>query len=166
MDLKCFPGVEGQLQIVLPELEVLSRDLLEISQAIQAHARRKDQCNRALAYQVSISAPCVHAILFTRRLRKDFLGIDIPERAWEMLLVVLAARLDRAELTEEDVGNSCGMGARTTTRWVGRLEKEGFLVRKDSKGGEGRVLIDLSDSAASRICNYLDAALQMSPWQL
>ncbi|HMJ92980.1 MAG TPA: hypothetical protein VK472_02640 [Allosphingosinicella sp.] len=150
----------------MPELEIISRDLLEISQTIQAHARREDQRNKALAYQVSISAPCVHAILFTRRLRKDFLGIEIPERAWEMLLVVLAARLDRAELTEEDVGNSCGMGARTTTRWVGRLEKEGFLVRKEAKEGDGRVLIDLNDTAATRLCNYLDAALQISPWQL
>lgn len=150
----------------MPELEIISRDLLEISQAIQAHARRQDQCNKAFAYQVSISAPCVHAILFTRRLRKDFLGIEIPDRAWELLLVVLAARLDRAELTQEDIGNSCGMGARATTRWVGRLEKEGFLMRKEAKGGDGRELIDLNETAATRLCNYLDAALQISPWQL
>ena len=166
MDARYLLGGDGQFQNVLPELEVISRDLSEISQTIRAHARREEQRNKALAYQVSISAPCVHAILFTRRLRKDFLGIEINDRAWEMLLVVLAARLDRAELTEEVIGNSCGMGARTTTRWVGRLEKEGFLVRKEAEGGGGRMLIDLNDTAATRICNYLDAALQMSPWQL
>ena len=166
MDARYLLGGDGQFQNVLPELEVISRDLSEISQTIRAHARREEQRNKALAYQVSISAPCVHAILFTRRLRKHFLGIEINDRAWELLLVVLAARLDRAELTEEDIGNSCGMGARTTTRWVGRLEKEGFLVRKEAEGGGGRMLIDLNDTAATRICNYLDAALQMSPWQL
>lgn len=166
MDARYLSGGEGPFQNVLPELEVISRDLSEISESIRAHARREEQRGKALAYQVSISAPCVHAILITRRLRKDFLGIAIDDRAWEMLLIVLAARLDRAELTEEEVGNSCGMGARTTTRWVGRLEKEGFLVRREAEGGGGRMLVELNDTAATRICNYLDAALQMSPWQL
>ena len=89
----------------------------------------------------------------------------MPERAWELLLVVLAARLDRAELTEEDLGSSCGIGARATTRWVGRLEKEGFIVRGPADAG-GRTPIAMSDTAAARLCDYLEAALRVSPWQL
>jgi biotin operon repressor len=161
----CEPG-DGSYSGSLPELRDLSRELREIAGALEILADLEAQRDRAIVYQVSISAPCVHTILFVRRLRTQFLGFEVPEPAWGMMLAILAVRLDGGRLSLDELSNASGMSRRTAERWVRRMEKEGFLqVHRQPEAGR-KALVDLTEQAADLVKNYLDAALQISPWLL
>ena len=150
----------------LPNLEQLGGGLREIADVLQAHAAREMLRNHRPIHQVSISAPCVHTILFIRRRRKDFLGIETGGAGWEILLTVLAARLDGRLLSPAELGDACGMSRHALGRRLQKLEEEKFLARIEPADPGSPARIDLTEAAANRLCSYLDAALQISPWLL
>src|SRR5690349_14375867 len=143
-----------EVPAVAPEYEGLGREMKGIAEKSLREAR----CHGAIAYQVSISAPCVHSILFIRRMRKDFLGIPLADAAWEMILTILAARLDGTDLSPSELARRCDLSAQATVHLLRRLEREGLAVRREPEEPDGLVLVDLTDQAAARLCHYLDAA--------
>jgi DNA-binding transcriptional ArsR family regulator len=146
------------------DLGALADDLREIGDALNQIAAHHEERDRAIVYQVSISAPCVLTILYVRRLRTQFIG-DVPDPLWWMMLRILATRLDGGRLSLKELSEACGLSRRTTARWARRLEKAGF-VEFHAPTPKAEPLVDLTEQAASRIQHYLDAALQISPWLL
>lgn len=115
-----------------------------------------------LGYVASPSAITVNdvrAIIRLRRLRDRFFRSDLfADPAWDMLLDLMAARLDRVRVAVSSLCIAAAVPPTTALRWIKTMSDNGMFVRvADSEDGR-RVFIELSENAAAGMASYLSAA--------
>ena len=132
-------------------LRKLSGDLGRIAEEIAAAA---DQ-----ARAQPVTADIIRAILRARRARYDFLENGLlGEPAWDMLLDLLAARLEARSVSVSSLCTAAAVPATTALRCITTLTEMGYIVRRPDPKDRRRVLLELSDEAASRVSAALTAA--------
>lgn len=119
---------------------------------------RAEPARRAVARD-EFTAAEIRAIIRLRRMRDRFFRTDLfADPAWDMLLDLMAARLERIRVA---VSSLCIAGAvppTTALRWIKTLTDNGLFVRVADPEDGRRVFIELSDSAAKGMAAYLSAA--------
>jgi hypothetical protein len=111
-----------------------------------------------------VDAGLIRAIIRARRLRDSyFKGGLFADPAWDMLLDLMAARLERHRVAVSSLCIAAAVPPTTALRWIKTLTEKGLLVRCADPADGRRVYIELSDEAARALAAYIRAAQRISP---
>ena len=106
--------------------------------------------------------PCAsdfRGILRQRRLRARFFNPSIfADPAWDMLLDLMAARLEDEEVSVTSLCIASAVPSTTALRWIRNLIDMGLLCRRADPTDGRRIYISLTDPAARAMSAYLAAA--------
>lgn len=109
-----------------------------------------------------VSAVQVRDLLRARRLRADFLPGDLfADPAWDMLLDLLAARLEHARVSVSSLCIAAAVPPTTALRWIRTLTDKGLVERQADPLDGRRVFIALADETAASLLRWFGAARRM-----
>ena len=72
--------------------------------------------------------------------KKYFPAALFSEPAWDMLLKLYAAAVDRRSVPLHDLAKAANVQLSTAERWVAALDKEHLVTRRTMKGGDAVAL--------------------------
>lgn len=112
-----------------------------------------------------IDAATLRAIIRARRMRDQYLGEIFADPAWDMLLDLMAARLEGQPVAVSSLCIAAAVPPTTGLRWIKALTDSGMLIRVNDPNDRRRVFIELSPRAVEAITAYFAAArrIAMSP---
>jgi hypothetical protein len=106
----------------------------------------------------AIEAPAVRAIIRARRMRERyFRGEIFADPAWDMLLDLMAARLEGKRVAVSSLCIAAAVPATTALRWIKMLTDRGLFVRSADPQDGRRVYIELSEDSTRALAAYLAA---------
>jgi len=152
-------------------LQQLSQDVGRIAAIL---ASLSEEENAALAGVTAIGneeadapgvdAAHIRAMIRARRLREQyFRGELFADPAWDMLLDLMAARLEKNRVAVSSLCIAAAVPATTALRWIKALTDRGLFVRAADPQDGRRVYIELSDDTARALAAYLRAVQRISP---
>ena len=152
-------GREGQIQ-----LQKLSRDAGRIAATLAALAEDEKLADLAQreqpigAEEAPLDAASIRGLIRARRLRDHYFGAGLfADPAWDMLLDLMAARLEGVPVAVSSLCIAAAVPATTALRWVKALTDRGLFVRIADPHDRRRVFIALSDDTARALAAYLRA---------
>lgn len=168
-----------QLQQLSEQMSQLARALAQISdegdgaasapspsvaaQALSYRAERWPAAERPPAAPGEVDAAYVRSIIRGRRLRDSYFAPDLfADPAWDMLLDLTAARLERRDVAVSSLCIAAAVPPTTALRWIKTLTDAGTFRRVADPQDGRRVFITLADDAAEAMLNYLAAARRMA----
>lgn len=108
----------------------------------------------------------IRAILRMRRLRDQFFEASLfADPAWDMLLDLMAARLERVQVAVSSLCIASCVPPTTALRWIKLMTENGMFERVSDPVDGRRVYIRLSDGAAASMIRLL-AAMRTAGSQL
>jgi DNA-binding transcriptional ArsR family regulator len=150
-----------RLQQLSEEVGRIASALAELSEDEALAQPRPDKANGGS----DIDAGKVRAIIRARRLRDQFFRSELfADPAWDMLLDLMAARLDGQRVAVSSLCIAAAVPATTALRWIKTLTDHGLFERVADPQDGRRVYIELSDEAAAALENYLRAVQRLSPF--
>ncbi len=154
-----LPGGRGQ-PAEAPEGEAGVERLVGLSEELGRLAEQIAQFG-VPAPAPAIDSQFVRALIRDRQQRNAAFGADLfADPVWDMMLDLLAARLDGRAVRTSSLCIAAGVPSTTALRWIRELTERGLFVRvPDPVDGRG-VLIELSDSTAERLLAHLNAATE------
>lgn len=106
----------------------------------------------------------VRAMVRARRMRDRFLkGGYFADPAWDMMLDLLAARLEKHRVAVSSLCIAAAVPPTTALRWIKTLTDRGVFVRCADPADGRRVYIELSDDAARALTAWIRAIQRISP---
>ena len=136
-------------------LNALGAEVGRIARALSeiATAQRDDAADTA-----AVTGPFVRAIIKRRRERERFFPAELfSDPAWDMLLDLTAARLERRLVSVSSLCIAAAVPTTTALRWIRNLCELGLFVRDTDPDDARRGLISLVPDAAKRMLGYLAA---------
>ncbi len=110
-----------------------------------------------------VDAGYVRAVIRARRLRDQFFPEGLfADPAWDMLLDLMAARLEGNRVAVSSLCIAAAVPATTALRWIKLLTDQGLLVRRADPQDGRRVYIELADETALALTAYLTASQRIS----
>jgi DNA-binding MarR family transcriptional regulator len=101
----------------------------------------------------------VRSILRLRRLRDQFLEPALfADPAWDMLLDLTAARLERRRVAVSSLCIAAAVPPTTALRWITTMTDQGLLARRPDPDDGRRIFIALSEAASAAMTGYIGAA--------
>lgn len=102
-----------------------------------------------------IDAAAIRSIIRARRLRAHFFGSGLfADPAWDILLDLIAARLEGRSVAVSSLCIAAAVPATTALRWIKQLTEAGFLRRVADPVDGRRIFIELTDGAARTMMTY------------
>ncbi|WP_158010811.1 MarR family transcriptional regulator [Tardibacter chloracetimidivorans] len=99
----------------------------------------------------------VRALIRARRTRDQFFRNELfADPAWDMLLDLMAARLEHKRVSVSSLCIAAAVPATTALRWIKSMTDEGLFVRRADNNDGRRIFIELSDEASGAMSAYLD----------
>jgi DNA-binding transcriptional ArsR family regulator len=106
----------------------------------------------------AITGPQVRDVIRARRLRDRFFeGGLFEDPAWDMLLDLLAAQLERAQVSVSSLCIAAAVPPTTALRWIAKLTDAGLLEREADPFDKRRAYLKLSPAAAAAMQRYVAA---------
>jgi SepF-like predicted cell division protein (DUF552 family) len=110
---------------------------------------------------VKVSVGEIRGMIRQRRLRDRFLPSDLfGEAAWDMLLDLMAARIEGAQVAVSSLCIAAAVPPTTALRAIRGMTERGLFVRVADDHDKRRIFIELSDATADAMRSYLSAAKQ------
>ena len=107
-----------------------------------------------------LTAEQIRALIRARRLRDRYFSPELfADPAWDMLLDLMAARLERRAVAVSSLCIAAAVPPTTALRWIRTMTEAGLFVREDDQDDGRRVYVVLSDRAAAGLNDYF-AAIQ------
>jgi hypothetical protein len=101
----------------------------------------------------------IRSIIRVRRMRDHFFKSDLfADPAWDMLLDLMAARVERQRVAVSSLCIAAAVPPTTALRWIKGLCDEGLFVRVADPEDGRRIFIELSTDTAARMEAYLRSA--------
>lgn len=141
----------------------ISRVLEETARLLRQHAEAEGEPAPPFAPHSTGTPAGVRAIIAARWLRREFLGADIGEAEWSLMLELYAARLEGRGVHQTGLAVAAALPQTTALHATRRLIAGGLFVSAPDPGDKRRLLIKLTEPAASRIRAYLAAAARIAP---
>ncbi len=105
-----------------------------------------------------IAARDIRETIRARRLRDQFFGGGLFEDpAWDMLLDLFAAELERAQVSVSSLCIAASVAPTTALRWIARMTDAGLFERQPDPFDRRRAFMGLSDRASAGMRNYVAA---------
>jgi hypothetical protein len=112
----------------------------------------------------AIDAPTLRALIRARRMRDQYFRSDLfADPAWDMLLDLMAARLEQGRVAVSSLCIAAAVPATTALRWIKGLTDRGVFVRHADPRDGRRVYIELADDAARALNAYFRAIQRIAP---
>lgn len=103
----------------------------------------------------TVDAGLIRSIIRARRLRdRYFRGGLFADPAWDMLLDLLAARLERRRVAVSSLCIAAAVPATTALRWIKSMTERGLLVRRDDPHDGRRVFIEMAPTTSAGLRRY------------
>jgi len=158
-------GVEAdaeRLRRLSEEVARIAGALAELSTSAKSVAHGLPRDFPELADGGSIDANMVRNLIRLRRLRDQFFPRDLfADPAWDMLLDLMAARLEQSRVAVSSLCIAAAVPATTALRWIRTLTEHGLFVRRADPEDGRRIFIELSDSAGDALAAYFHTAQQI-----
>jgi hypothetical protein len=108
-------------------------------------------------------AAMVRSIIRARRLRDQFFQAELfADPAWDMLLDLMAARLERRAVAVSSLCIAAAVPPTTALRWIKTMTDAGLFLRVADPRDGRRVFIELSHAAAEGMAAYLTSIRNMA----
>jgi Winged helix DNA-binding domain len=115
--------------------------------------------DRPVVDGVVITSRDVRELIQLRRRRDAALGADLfADPAWDMMLDLMAARIDRLKVAVSSLCIAAAVPATTALRWIKTLTEMGVFKRVNDPTDKRRIFIELSDQAATAVLDVLGDA--------
>jgi DNA-binding MarR family transcriptional regulator len=102
----------------------------------------------------------VRKLLRARRLREKLLGPELfADPAWDILLEAFAATLGQRRVSITSLCQGSAVPTATGVRWIGKLQEDGWLVRRPDPLDGRRHWIELTANAQAKLQSFFQAAL-------
>jgi hypothetical protein len=109
-----------------------------------------------------VRADDIRAMLRLRRQRDHmFAGELFADPAWDMILDLMAARIERLKVAVSSLCIAAAVPPTTALRWIRTLTELGIFVRVADPTDGRRVFIELSDAAAGKVLDFLGEAKRL-----
>ena len=150
-----------------PRLADLGAKMATIAHEIEAllHPTELRHVERTAQLAPIAAAPTaaqVRALIRGRRARSNYFPADLfADPAWDILLDLLAARLEGKEVSVSSLCIAAAVPPTTALRWIKTMTDAALLERKTDPADGRRIFIDLSDKAATAMEAYLARAAAM-----
>lgn len=159
-------GARNPLEQLSEEVGRISRLLTALSSdergAIALGDRRQTFAIQPLAE--TIDAPMVRGLIRARRMREHYFAAELfADPAWDILLDLMAARLERRQVAVSSLCIAAAVPPTTALRWIKTLTDIGLIVRAADPADGRRIFIALSEKGASAMLAYLAAARRSGP---
>jgi len=152
------------LQQLTEDVSRIAAILSSLSEDEQAAIANVKPAEAADKDEPGIDAAFVRAIIRARRMRDQyFRGGLFADPAWDMLLDLMAARLEENRVAVSSLCIAAAVPATTALRWIKALTDRGLFVRSADPQDGRRVYIELSDDAARALTAYLRTVHRMAP---
>lgn len=126
------------------------------SQPFLLPARPDDDLSPFGKAEAREAAAFLRAMLRARRLRDDyFRGGLFGDPVWDMLLDLMAARLEGKTVSVSSLCIAAAVPPTTALRWIGTQTTKGLLVRDSDPGDRRRVNLALSERTARAMGAWL-----------
>lgn len=113
------------------------------------------------AEPVPVAAADVRKAIRARRLRnRPFPEVLFEDPAWDMLLDLYAAHLERAQVSVSSLCIAAAVPPSTALRWIGRMTEDGLFVREPDPFDRRRAFMALSEAALDRMNRYFATLAQ------
>jgi len=153
-------------------LQRLNEEVARIADTLARLTRGEDMERRpgvrdsGLAYRgadegkaIDVSAQEIRTVIRSRRLRAQFFAEDLfADPAWDMLLDLFAAGLERRRVSVSSLCIAAAVPPTTALRWIGTLHDAGLFERHADPNDRRRAYIGLSQKALDGMHGYVSAA--------
>ncbi len=103
----------------------------------------------------TIAPSTVRALIRNRRLREEFFDTSLfADPAWDMMLDLYAARLERTRVSVSSLCIAAAVPATTVLRWIKTLTDSGLFVRESDPHDGRRIFVGLSNAATNAMTRY------------
>jgi len=103
-------------------------------------------------------AKAVRKMLRQRRMREQYFPADLfADPAWDMLLDLYAARLERQPVSVSSLCIAAAVPATTALRWIKTMTDVGLFVREADPQDGRRIFIALAEGAFDAVARYFEA---------
>jgi hypothetical protein len=151
-----------RLRRLSEEVARIAAALAELSSSSRSIAQLAARDLPAVPADSKVDAETVRSLIRIRRLREQFFSRDLfADPAWDMLLDLMAARLEQSRVAVSSLCIAASVPATTALRWIRTLTEHGLFVRRQDPEDGRRVFIELSDRAAEALNAYFYTAGQM-----
>ena len=157
-----------RLQRLADEVARIARSLAELAEPGGGEAREAFS-DGMIGYRVgpvvprpepeAVRADDIRTIIRLRRQRDRLFSGDLfADPAWDMMLDLMAARIERLRVAVSSLCIAAAVPPTTALRWIKTLTDIGIFVRVADPTDGRRVFIELSDGASRAILNFLGEA--------
>ena len=106
-----------------------------------------------------VPAETIRRTIRARRLRERFFdAASFADPAWDMLLDLMAARIEGREVAVSSLCIAAAVPPTTALRWIRSMTEAGLFIRRADPADGRRVYIELSEEAARGMAGYFAAA--------
>jgi DNA-binding transcriptional ArsR family regulator len=110
----------------------------------------------------TLNAGQVRDLLRARRIRADYLPGDLfADPAWDMLLDLLAARLEQERVSVSSLCIAAAVPPTTALRWIRTLTDKGLVLRQADPHDGRRVFITLAQETADALLRWFGASRRL-----
>lgn len=118
---------------------------------LEKRIRRSDEPNSASSDQV-------RSHIQARTLRYEFFKWELfADPTWDMLLELYAVKLEHRRLAISELCVASSVPLTTALRWIGNLERQGLITRRNDPFDGRRVWVELSDTGCDAMRRYFEA---------
>ena len=105
----------------------------------------------------------IRNLIRVRRLRDRFFNEELfADPAWDILLDLLAARIEGTKVSVSSLCIAAAVPATTALRWIKSMTDGGYLERRADPTDARRVYIHLCDETARKMAQYMHAREELS----
>ena len=102
-------------------------------------------------------ARLIRQIIAQRKAREQFFDAELfADPAWDMLLDLTAARVERQRVCVTSLCIASGVPPTTALRWIGQMVEAGLFERVEDETDRRRAFIDLTDKAVDAMARYFE----------
>ncbi len=164
-------GESQKLQRLADEVGRIARALSNLSATAPAEPRFRGMSDVMVGFAaeprhdpVALNLPDpgeIRAMIRLRRLREQFFDGELfADPAWDMLLDLMAARLEQVQVAVSSLCIAAAVPPTTALRWIKTMTDNGLFERVADPEDGRRIFIRLSDKAVAGMGRYLEAALR------
>ncbi|HTI31869.1 MAG TPA: MarR family transcriptional regulator [Sphingomonas sp.] len=156
-----------RLQRLADEIARIARTLVDLPEGLAKSRPNADEAGDTGALVLkdtdvagaNVTAAEVRAIIRLRRMRDRFFPAELfADPAWDMLLDLAAARIERVRVAVSSLCIAAAVPPTTALRWIKAMTDKGLLRRVADPHDARRIFIQLSDDAAAAMEKFLRAA--------
>ena len=119
------------------------------------HAASRGWTAEPDAAVATVSAREVRQVIRQHRLRDEFFDSELfADPAWDMLLDLYAAKLDRGRVSVSSLCIASAVPATTALRWIKNLTDSGVFIRTEDPHDGRRIFVALSEDSTAAMHRY------------